>query len=120
MERKERPFIDCLFFQKEMSFLKASMSKTVCRTETKAVTASSQGLVSVIMRCISTMATSPCMLACCSSDCCICAVSIQRIRLVTVNVSSRGSSPIAAADDSFRATIWSDGHQKSFMKTTGK
>ena len=49
IERNERPFIDLLFFQKLMSFLKARMSKSVCKQETTAVRASSVGDVSVIL-----------------------------------------------------------------------
>ena len=61
IDLKESPFIDLLSFQKEMSFLKASMSKTVCSIETKAVTARSHGEVSANIRRISSTVSSPCM-----------------------------------------------------------
>ena len=92
IERNERPLIDLLFFQKEMSFLKARTSKSVCSIETTAVTASSHGDVSANMRRISSTVASPCISVCCFRDCCICSVSIQRISVVTEKLSSSGSS----------------------------
>ena len=119
IDLNERPFIDFFWRQNEMSFLNARMSKMLCSIVTSAVSASSHGLVSVIIRCISSMATLPCMLACCSRESSICTVSIQRMRVVTVNSSSSGSSASAAPAVSLSASRRSRGHQNSLMNTTG-
>mmetsp|Transcript_59264 Transcript_59264/g.117718 ORF Transcript_59264/g.117718 Transcript_59264/m.117718 type:complete len:226 (-) Transcript_59264:13-690(-) len=115
IERKDSPFIDLLFFQKEMSFLKASMSKSVCSIETNAVTARSHGEVSVIIRRISSMVLSPCTVACCSREVAIWLVSIQRIRLVTVKVSCSWRVGVVV----LIGCMSEMGHQKSLRKSTG-
>mmetsp|Transcript_69332 Transcript_69332/g.167679 ORF Transcript_69332/g.167679 Transcript_69332/m.167679 type:complete len:257 (+) Transcript_69332:58-828(+) len=116
IELSERPRMLLLFFQKAMSFLKASTSKTVCSTLTKAVTPSSHGEVSASIRLISSIEASPCIWLCISRLCCICAVSCQRINVVQEKSSRSGSSVTVSLIE----VSASFGRQNSLMKTGGK